>query len=292
MSVESRRQGYVTIAYGARKYLEMAVNLALSAKLNDSTRPILLLAKDCDSIPEETKAHFDLHAELQTPDDLRGSAVKLNIFDVSPFDENMYVDADCLFMKPDMGRHWRKFSGHDFSIPGSKRTSGRCYGLDVGAMMQAAGVDFIYQINAGLIYFKRNEAARRVFEEARALFKAGDPALMNLRRKRGSVAADQPFFAAAMAKCGVDAISYTPAEGTVMATTYLAKGFEFDIEKGVSRLKKATGYWLMDRFLAKGWVEHDTSIGHFIGLRPEAQYQRLSDVLRDRFGVPRYQFFN
>jgi hypothetical protein len=158
-------------------------------------------------------------------------------------------------------------------------------------MMEAARVDFIYQINAGLIYYKRNAAAQRVFCEALALFEAADPVMMEIRKRRGGVAADQPFLAAAMAKCGVDAVSYDPAEGTVMATTYRARGFEFDIENGVSRLKKATGYRLMDRFFAKGWVQHDTSIGHFIGLRPGAQYQRLSDFLRDRFGVSRYRFF-
>lgn len=288
----ARDQGYLTIAYGPRKYFEMALNLALSVKLNDPSRPIALLYDGPNNLTDTSTQFFDHIGTLPAQDRISGSAMKLNIFAPSPYSETLFVDADCLVLKKDMDRHWNKFAPFDFNIPGNKRAAGSLYGLDVTGMMRAAGTDHIMQINSGIIFFRKNDDGKAVFDTALNLFKDGHPELIELRGKRGNVCADQPFFGAAMAKCGIDELSYTPQEGTIMATTYLARNCDFDLERGVSTLEKPTGHWILNRFLAKGWVKHSTSIGHFIALKPKNQYQSLSDQLRKQFDVEPFDFLS
>lgn len=284
------QQGYVTMAYGARKFFEMAANLALSVKLNDPKRPITLLHKKDAPPPDDIAARFDGCAPVGNDAQYPGVAVKLAIYEPAPYAETFYVDADCLIMKPDMDRHWSKFGASDFNIAGDVRTSGSAYGCDIEKMMAAAGVDYFIDANSGIVFFRKGDAARKVFEAARALLAARHPDLMETRTRRGDGIGDQPLFAGAMAQHGIRPVAYTPDEGTIMATTWRASEIDFDLAKGASRLKKPTGFYLLDRLWAKGWVEHETTVAHFVELKPLPEYQRLSDWLRNRFGVPKFDF--
>jgi hypothetical protein len=284
------RQGYVTMAYGARKFFEMAANLALSVKLNDPLRPITLLHKKSTPPPTEIAMLFDRAIPFENEEKYPGVTIKLAIFEPTPYAEAFYIDADCLLMKPDMDRHWAKYGASDFNISGDVKTTGSAYGCDVEKMMAAAGVSYFIDMNCGIIFFRKNDGGRRVFEAARALQAERHPDLIETRPRRGDGLSDQPYFAGAMARNGVRPVSYTPEEGTLMATTWRASGIDFDLENRRSQLKKPTGFFLLDRLWAKGWVAHDTTVAHFIELKPLAEYQRLSDWLRDRFGVPRFDF--
>ncbi|WDI30965.1 hypothetical protein PUV54_13475 [Hyphococcus flavus] len=283
-------QGYITMAYGHRRFFEMAVNLALSARLNDPNRPVTLLYKDCSELPEELAPYFQDCRPFENPEAYPGVTIKLGVYEPSPYEETFFVDADCLIMKRDMDRHWEKYGAQDFAISGDVVKSGAAYGCDVEKMMAAAGVDYFCDMNCGVLFFRKSDKAQKVFADARALLAERHPDLIELRPRRGDGLSDQPYFAAAMARNGVEPVSYTPEEGTIMATTWRASDIEFDLEHGINRLKKPTGFRLMDRFWARGWVSHETSIAHFIELKPRAAYQRLSDWLRDHFGVPRFRF--
>lgn len=286
----SPHQGYVTMAYGARKFFEMAANLALSVKLNDPSRPVTLLYKNAGELPEDVAAHFDYCAPFENPEAYPGVTIKLGIYEPTPYAEAMYVDADCLIMKKDMNRHWAKYGVQDFNLSGATCTSGVEYGCDVKAMMAAAGVDYFVAGNCGVLFFRKNAGGEKVFQDARSYLREGHPALIETRPRRGDGLSDQPYFSAAMAKNRLRPVSYSPEEGTVMATTYLARNIDFDLASASAKLKKPAGFRIMNRLWAKGWVAHDTSIAHFINLKPVHIYQRLSDWLRDRFGLPRYVF--
>ena len=283
-------QGYVTMAYGPRRFFEMAVNLALSVKLNDPDRPIALLYKDEAELPDGAAQHFDQCVKFEHAERFPGVTIKLGIYEPAPYAETMYVDADCLIMKRDMNRHWQKLGAQEFTIPGAVVTAGKAYGCDVKKMMQAAGVDYFCDMNCGVVYFRKSDAAEAVFRDARALLAEGHPDLIELRPRRGDGLSDQPYFAAAMARNNLRPISYAPEEGTIMATTFRAADMRFDFEKSESRLRKPTGFRLFDRFVARGWVRHETSVAHFIELKPLADYQRLSDWLRRHLGVAPYVF--
>ncbi len=278
------------MVYGARKFYEMAVNLALSVKLNDPDRPITLLFKNGDSSPDDLAIYFDRCLPIPNADTYPGATIKLGVYEPSPYDENFYVDADCLIMKRDMDRHWSKYGVQDFAISGDKKTSGTAFGCDVLEMMSAADVDYMIDANCGIVFFRKGEHAEKVFVDARTYMADRDPALIELRPRRGDGVSDQPYFSAAMAKSKIEPISYTANEGTIMATTWRAKDIEFDISSNQSRLKKPIGFRVLNRFWAKGWVQHETSIAHFIELKPQSLYQSQSDWLRDHFNVPRFQF--
>lgn len=286
----SMTQGYVTMAYGSRKFFEMAVNLALSVRLNDPSRPVTLLYKDASELPDGFAAHFDHCAPFENPNDYPGVTIKLGIYEPTPYAEAMYVDADCLIMKRDMDRHWAKYGVQDFNLSGVTCTSGVHYGCDVKAMMAAARVDYFVGGNCGVLFYRKNDGGEKVFRDARAYLAERHPDLIETRPRRGDGLSDQPYFSAAMARNGLQPISYKAEEGTIMATTYLAKDIDFDMATGRSLLKKPTGFHILNRLWAKGWVAHDTSIAHFIDLKPVRVYQRLSDWLRDQFGMSRYVF--
>ena len=285
------RQGYVTMAYGKRKFFEMAANLALSVKLNDPGRPICLLYKEGETVPEDIAALFDDVVAMPSSDRYPGVSIKLAIYEPTPYDEALYVDSDCFIMKPDMDRHWAKYGAQDFGCAGVKRQSGFFYNHDVAEMTAAAGVDHMIQMNCGVLFYRKSEGGLALFEQARAYLDEQNPALIENRKwRRGDGLSDQPYFSAAMAKCGIEPVSYTPEEGTIMATTYRARDFDFDLFAGRARLKKPTGFRIAGRLWAKGWVDHDTSVGHFINCEPLGLYQKLSDDLRGHFDRPKYEF--
>lgn len=278
------------MAYGARKFFEMALNAALSVRLNDPNRPVALLYKDRSELPDDLAGHFDFCEPFENPDAYPGMSIKLGVYEPAPFEENFYLDADCLIMKADMDRHWDKYGAQDFAIAGDVVTGGAAYGCDIGKMMAAAGVEYFLDMNCGVLFFRKSAQAQKVFDDARALLAERHPDLIEQRARRGDGLSDQPYFAAAMAKNGLKPVAYAPVEGTIMATTWRARDIEFDFERRVSRLKKPAGFRILDRFWATGWAPHETSIAHFIELKPLADYQRLSDWLRDHFGVPQFDF--
>lgn len=285
--VTTARQGYVTMAYGKRRFFEMAVNFSLSVRLHDPKRPTTLVFKKSASPPPDVARHFDSVQTFENEERYPGVTIKLALYEPTPYEEAFYIDADCLLMKPDMDRHWMKFAASDFNVAGEARKEGAA----ARRMMAASRAPYFVDANFGVFYFRKNAVGRAVFDHARALLDERDPGLIENRPvRRGDGLSDQPYFGAAMALQNIDPISYRPEEGTIMATTYRASAIDFDLEKGRASLSKPAGFFVANRFWARSWVRHDTTVGHFIELRPRAVYQRLSDWLRDRFDVPRYQF--
>lgn len=278
------------MAYGPRKFFEMAVNLALSIKLNDPARPITLLYKDKSELPEGAAQHFDHCAPFENLERYPGVTIKIGIYEPSPYEETLYVDADCLIVKRDMDRHWAKYGAEDFMISGDIERRDETKSGHAQKIMNAVDIDYYIHMNAGVIFFRKSPRAEKVFEDARNMLDARHPDLLDERVRRGDGLSDQTFFAAAMARNKVMPISYTAEEGTIMATTWQAKDVVFDVENGVGKLKKPTGFRLLNRFWAKGWVQHETSVAHFIEMKPRAIYQRQSDWLRTHFGVAPYAF--
>lgn len=286
----SAAQGYVTMAYGAPKYFEMAGNLALSVRYSDPGRPITLIHKPDQPPPAHIGALFDQCAAVGDVSRFPGMTIKLAVYEPAPYAENMFIDADCLLMKPDMDRHWARYGVADFNMAGEIRRTGSLFGCDVARMMAAADAPYMIDANSGVFFFRKNEAGAAAFATARQICDARHPDMMEQRARRGDGLGDQPYFAAAMARAGTTPVSYTPEEGTIMATTYRADRIDFDLAARRATLRKPTGFRIAGRLWARGWVAHDTSIAHFIELRPRRAYQRLSDWLRAKYGVPAFVF--
>ncbi len=283
-------QGYVTIAVGEPIYYEMATNLALSSHLSDPTRPISLICDDPVKVPKPSNGLFDSLVRLEPHPGYVGCMTKLLLFSYTPYEETMYVDADCLIVRPDMDRHWQRFSRHDFNIAGDKRTEGSWYSFDIARACTKIGADYIVQMNTGLIYFRSNANAKSIFEEAkRLLFDERDVLGAIHHRNIAEEVSDEPFFGAAMGRLRIEPVSYSPEEGSVMITTVYARNCDFDPWTGVNRIDKPSGFRLLNRFWARKWTRHSPSVAHFVKLKPRRQYISIVNRLRSENGLPPFE---
>ncbi|MCR5267971.1 MAG: hypothetical protein K6E16_05625 [Lachnospiraceae bacterium] len=107
-------RGFVTIATGKEQYYKIAANLLRSYKYHSADpMPFALI---CD----RTNKYTDLFDRVIIMDDPSFSyADKLRLPEYIPFEENIFIDADCLAYK-DLNDFWNVFNGaDDFSAFGA-----------------------------------------------------------------------------------------------------------------------------------------------------------------------------
>ena len=83
-------RGFVTIATGKEHYYRIAGNLLRSYRLNAGRYPFAII---CDRENEYT-AEFDKVVRMEKP--TNSYMDKLRLFDCLPFEETIFIDADCL----------------------------------------------------------------------------------------------------------------------------------------------------------------------------------------------------
>jgi hypothetical protein len=213
----------------------------------------------------------------------------LRVQALSPFEESMFIDADCILVKSDMDRHWRKLGGGAFGIAADKRTFGTWYGFKIENVIKELEIDYMGVMNSGLFYFKSNVESERFFNTAISMVDSHKELLGSFHRNRFQLA-DEPFIGAAIGKHCIEPAVYTPVEGSVMITTVHASDLAFDPFCGSSAITKNTDFALFGRFLPRMRVRHSPSVAHFVKLKPRGLYQRVSDRLRSHFTVDRYGF--
>lgn len=192
------KRGFVTIATGADRYYDLAVNLLHSYRFHsDSPYPFAIL---CDRENDKT-AEFDDVIILDNPSNSYND--KLRLFDYLPYRETIFIDADSLAYG-DLNAWWDMFAPMgDFSVFGyayrDLKTAKRWFRPD-GMREFADQVSFVPDFNGGVYYLRRTETCGRVFELARwcaehyhdyAFDGFVDPA-------------DEPVLALGMAVCGCE----------------------------------------------------------------------------------------
>jgi hypothetical protein len=271
-------QGYVTIATGDRKYVDMAVYLAKSIFINDKKRPICLITDEHTKVNEQDAKWFSDIVRLPYQKGYEGCLNKLRIFEYSPFDETIFIDSDCLVVKKDMDRHWAKMRRDGFSIAGGKKTEGKWYNFDVSEVIKVLNIDYMCHMNSGLFYFNRNEASSRFFDTCKELVdKQKD--LLACSHRRETQLADEPFIGAAMGIHQIPPVGYTPDEGAIMITTVYARKCECDPVSGRSQIYKPNGFHFLNRFFPKELVRHSPSVFHFVKLKPTHVYDRACKMI-------------
>ncbi len=193
-------KGVLTIAVG-RRYRRMALNLARSlwrfnpeerlAIVTDDARAFSSLSGPVIFVPFE--------ADLGV-----GTRQKLHMDYYTPFEQTLFLDADCLVFGSLQGI-WEDCSGVEFGVFGVNITDLRSwwYFRDVSATF-LAGVRQVPRFNGGLYYFRKRPSAEAVFALVRTL--ALDYQEAGLASFRQGVA-DEPLFALALGKLGLSAIS-------------------------------------------------------------------------------------
>ena len=158
-------KGFITVATGKEQYYEIARNLLLSYRF--TTKEPLPFAILCEEENEYTK-EFDVVKVY--PKATRSYLDKLEMFDLLPFDINIFIDADCLAFR-DINRLFDIFeSADDFCcygrvLPLDDKTGWFEYeNLSADLKNQ---IDYVVGLHGGIYYIRKTEKAKKVLEDAK-----------------------------------------------------------------------------------------------------------------------------
>lgn len=196
------QQGYLVIAFGPDRYIDMAIALGRSLMLHDPDRPRALVT---DSHRPELERVF---THLIPFDPSLGSDVvqKMQLDTYSPFEQTMFIDSDSLVVRP-VDHIWEGFAGKTFGAVGHVYLSrgDSDYFLNVDKTLSAFDVERLPKFNGGVYYFERSDRTTAFFEYARSLIARYDE--VSDKAFRG-VPGDESLYSIAMAVHGIDLVDF------------------------------------------------------------------------------------
>ena len=259
--------GFITMAYGAQRYIDQAVSLAQSVKWHMPSQRIALVT-DRDAKVEP----FDDQIRMKDFP-IAGTLLKCQIYEYSPYDETLFIDSDSLLTR-DCSDQIAKIRRWDFSpivsvflVDGDRDL----WLDDVGEAVRRVGGTRFPKFNGGVYFFRKGDRAKLVFETAHEM--------LTRQRELGILdfdaagPGDETLFGLALSKLGLTDL-YND-EGRLMRTPLNATGpIHLDImagecwfEKEHKRVEPAIAHYCRD------WNDHFTYV---IARREVARGARLS----------------
>ena len=224
----NRQRGFVTIATGEDRYYQLAKNLLHSYHLHTAASlPFAILCDRKNSITAEFDDVVLLGSASKNYND------KLKLFEYMPFEETIFIDADCLAYG-DLNVWFEMFEGQgDFSCFGCAYrdlTTTQGWFSVPGMGKYSDSISFIPSFNGGVYYMRNTETCNRVFQIARECADQYHQYAFNGFKN----AADEPLLALGMAVCGCEPLNedemvFAPAE----------RLFDLDIISGHARRKSS-----------------------------------------------------
>jgi hypothetical protein len=247
----SAKRGILTLAQGHQRYIDMAIRLAESIRLNSPGLPMAVVT---DRPENEMKPWFDVVVEVN-PQHGKGLIQKLFLYDYSPFEETIFIDADCLAVR-DFSFLWDLFSDKEVSAIGECLTTGTWAGMLVEQTCANLNIPYIVQLNGGVYFFRKGNVAASVYQSAQALIERYDE--IGIARLRGQIN-EEPLISLAMS---MHAQTPVDDQGNGMRTPVGQSGvFEMDILKQFCAFQKHG-------------IRVTPAIMHFGGGYPEAFHYR------------------
>lgn len=188
-------RGFVTIATGKEHYYKIAYNLLCSYRLHAGKYPFAII---CDRENEYTAA-FDKAVLLEDP--AHSYMDKLRLYDCIPYDETIFIDADCLIYG-DIDRWWELFEGAgDCSVFGcayEDLSTDKGWFMTEGMGKYRDRIEFVPSFSGGVYFLRNTETCRKVFDTAKeAAANYGDYPFAIFKNP-----ADEPVIALGMAVNG------------------------------------------------------------------------------------------
>lgn len=273
-------RGYITVALGDQKYYDMAANLARSIKKYDRVNPVCLIHDGLLYANHTYRTVFDDNVVIPPKDNYIGCLNKLRLYEYSPYEKSMFVDADCLMVRAGIDIYWRELDKYYFTMTGEKVKSGKWYNMDITEAMRILAIPYIVRMNSGVFYFKKSPDAAHFFKICQDLVAAHANILSTYHQARPGQWADEPFFGAAMGICGLDPIG-SVADNSWMVTTWRSSGFRYASPDGGLEFKKHRKFLFGISLLPYSYVVHRPIFAHFISLRPKSIYRELANKMTD-----------
>ena len=276
-------KGVVLMAFGKPQYYHAAYNLAYSIKRFNKAVSVCLISE-----PKERGAGYycpelanviDQFVELPTENTITNKKLdpakaKISIYDLLPYDENLFLDVDAVALKDiePLINHLSGISKNYQSIVIGQHTikNGKdfkemvwCYADKVWQHYSLHEDSVLPAINSSLQYIKKSSECEELFKLAKQLFVFNPIPLNQLRSKWGGGQPDELYMNVALCITGVDA-------AIDINTVYITNKREYDF-KTIEEKYYLQGYfggagftpriyvdWI-DRML-KQWTKEDGEI--------------------------------
>lgn len=228
MTTNQPTRGFVTVATGKLRYYELAYNLLLSYKKHTrQPLPFCIVAEE----ENEFTQYFDKVILLKNS--THSYIDKLSIFADPPFDQNIFIDADCLAygdlndfftIMPEYGI---SCIGHH--LPLDNTTDGFFAYDGVGEYKNR--LTFIPDMHGGVIWFNKDTLTKRIYNECLEII----PKYSNYKFRYFAQPADEPILALAIAINGGKMIelSQQPDLHDFFVFRPSVKHIKQDIHKGI-----------------------------------------------------------
>ncbi len=195
--------GFVTVATGDDRFYRIARNLLRSYRLfSKNPLPFALIADR----ENELTAEFDRVVLISDAE--KNYNDKLKLFRELPFDETIFVDADCLAYG-DLNDWFAFFAdAGDFAAFGysiDDLTSADGWFDPAGMREFSPQITFIPNFNGGVYYLRKTEKCAKVFEIANYCA----PRYADYSFRKFKEAADEPLLALGAAVCGLRPVERT-----------------------------------------------------------------------------------
>jgi hypothetical protein len=268
--------GYLILAIGRVEYVDMARNLAASIRVMDAARRICLVHDEAFLPGKRDARLFDEFSLLKSDPRYPGVMNKIRLFPISPYQRTMFVDADCLLLKTDIGRYWELAREHPFAITGERRTQGEWKGVNIATLLTQESAPYLVQMNSGVFCFENGPEAAGFFAGLNDFYLRRKDCIALGRHHGKRAHSDEIYIGLWMGLNGLDSCDGDFGENSWMASTWGAFGMTLKPECGVSVIRKPKQSVFGRPNPVGGWDRLSPSFVHFIGLRPRSEYNRLA----------------
>jgi hypothetical protein len=162
--------GFLTMAFGAQRYMDQALALAKSFRRHMPNERLCLVTDR-----ETADPVFD-DVVTMDPFGVPGTILKTRLYDYSPYDETFFIDSDSIVCR-NFSEHVEKMRAWDITpVCNSylKRGDRDLWLRDVGAALDKVGGDAFPKFNGGVYFFRRSDFASELFERTRQMMLRAD----------------------------------------------------------------------------------------------------------------------
>lgn len=173
-----KTRGILLLAMGHPNYGEMAANLGMSIKAGSPNMPIVLVThgRALAHIPMYLSMFSDI---ITVPDEMimkNGKVTyfkaKTHIYDLSPFDETIFLDVDTLwFQRSPIDQMFDELKDVDFTIETRGIMKGKWFWGDIDEVKAKLNItNRVPDVHSEFIYFKKTKKNKIFFDKVKELY--------------------------------------------------------------------------------------------------------------------------